>query len=121
MSPPFLWAYSGSKGFLKRAACVLHEDERALHGSNLSFMYLNVGEVRTSLLTGEPSFFRPLADKFAKSVVGSLGCGRRVVVPWYSHSILHWIVSLVPESLLELAVRRKLEKVAKDVDYSETR
>jgi short-subunit dehydrogenase len=80
-SIPFLCAYSSSKGFLKRTACILYEEERALHSSNLSFMYLNVGEVRSSTLAGEPSFARPLADEFAKGVVRSLGCGRRVVVP----------------------------------------
>ena len=118
MSPPFLWGYSGSKGFLKRAASTLYEEERALHGSNLSFMYLNVGQVRSSTVTGKPSFLKPLADEFARGVVRSLGCGRRVVVPWYSHGILTGIISLMPESLFELIARRGLRTVAKDLNFS---
>jgi len=121
LSPPFLWAYNGSKGFLRRAVSVFHGDERALHGSNLSFMYLNVGEVRSSTLTGDPSFFKPPAAEFAKSVVRSLGCGRRVVVPWYSHGILIGITNLVPESILEPAVRWGLGRVAKDLNFGEGR
>jgi len=121
LSLPFLGVYGGSKCFLKRAACTLHEEERVLHGSNLSFMYLNVGEVRSSTLVGEPSFFKPPADEFAKSVVGSLGCGRRVVVPWYSHGIVIGILGLLPESLFELVARRRLRGIAKDVKRSEER
>ena len=84
-------------------------------------MYLNVGEVRSSTMTGEPSFLRPVADEFAKGVVRSLGCGRRVVVPWYSHRILTGIISFVPESLFKLGVQRGLNRVAKDIKFSEGR
>jgi len=121
LSPPFLWAYNGSKSFLRRAVGVLHGDERALHSSNLSFMYLNVGEVRSSSMTGDPSFFRPTAEEFAKGVVRSLGCGRRMVTPWYSHGILVGVTSLVPEPILERAVRWGLKRVAKDFKFLEGR
>jgi len=115
VSVPFICAYSGSKIFLKRAARILYEEERALYGSNLSFMYLNVGEVRSSGLGGEHSFARPLADEFAKGVVKSLGCGRRVVIPWYSHNIMIGILSLIPESLLDRFARRKTTALLKDI------
>ena len=84
-------------------------------------MYLNVGEVRSGGLAGEPSFARPPAEEFAKSVVRSLGCGRRVVIPWYSHGILTGILSLMPESLFQRAARRRLDRVAKEVNFSEDR
>ena len=115
-SIPFLCTYSASKSFLKRAAFILREDERALHGPNLSFMYLNVAQVRSSTLTGDPSLAKPLADEFAKSVVGSLGCGRRVVVPWYFHHFLTGIMSLFPESLCEYFARAGARGVMKNVD-----
>ena len=102
---------------MKRIACALHEEERALHSSNLSFMYLNVGEVHSGTLAGEPSFFRPTTNEFAKSVVKSLGCGRRVVVPWHLHNILTVILDFVPESLLRYSAQLKLNKLAKEFSF----
>jgi len=116
-SIPFLCAYSSSKNFLKRATGILHEEERALHGSNVSFMYLNVGEVRSSGLGGKPSLLRPAADEFAKAVVRSLGCGRRVVVPWYPHEIAVGILNLMPESLSGWIIRMKAAAVVKDITF----
>ena len=112
---PFLCAYSSSKSFLKRAACILHAEEGVLQNSNVLFTYLNVGEVRSSGLGGKPSFLRPSADDFAKAVVRSLGCGRRVVVPWYPHDVLVGILSLMPETLFEWFARSKLAVLAKDI------
>ena len=51
--------------------------------------------VRSTGLRDKPFFPRPPADKYAKAVVGLLGCGRRVVVPWYPHDVMMGILSLV--------------------------
>ena len=80
-------------------------------------MYLNVGEVRTSGLGGKPSLLRPPADRFAEAVVRSLGCGRRVVVPWYSHDIAFGIFGLVPGPLSEWFMRMKTTAIMKDVVF----
>ena len=118
---PFLCVYSGSKSFLKRTTCVLHEDERALHDSNLSFIHLNIAEVRSSTLTGTSSFFKPLADEFAECMVRSLGCGRQVVVPWYSHAILTGIMSLLPEPVSKYFASVKSRGAMKDVSRPKDR
>ena len=120
-SIPFLSAYSSSKIFLKRITSILHEEERALHGSNLSFMYLNLGEVRSSTLVGKPSFVRPLADEFAENMVRSFGCGRRVVVPWYPHNMMTGVMSLLPESLFQYIARVKVNRLLKDIDRPKDR
>jgi len=113
---PFLCAYSSSKSFLKRAARVLHAEERALHNSKVLFTYLDVGEVRSSGLGGKTSILRPSADDFAKAVVSSLGyLGRRVVVPWYPHDVLVGILGLVPEGVSEWFAQLKLSALVKDI------
>jgi len=64
---PRISIYSASKSFLSRLSGGLHADER-FHGgnSNLSFMYLQVGEVNSGTMTAPVNWFTPAADEFCE-------------------------------------------------------
>jgi short-subunit dehydrogenase len=105
--------YSASKIFLSRLSGSLHEDERFHNGnSNLSFMYLEVGEVNSGSMTAPVKWSMPAADEFAKTVVHSFGSGRRIVTPYLGHTIVQ-LASYLPESLARPLIKEKMKFLIK--------
>jgi 17beta-estradiol 17-dehydrogenase / very-long-chain 3-oxoacyl-CoA reductase len=109
MDMPRVSIYSASKIFLSRLSGNLREDERFHNGnSNLSFMYLEVGEVNSGTMTAPVNWTTPAADEFAKTVVHSFGSGRRIVTPYLGHAILLKLTSYLPESLTRPFINEQL-------------
>ena len=101
---PFVSPYAGSKALMKSVCRILHADERVWSGSNLSFAYVNISEVQTANLRVEVSLTRPHSDDFAKHLVKIFGSGRRVVIPYPIHHVIHAIVTGMPEALCDYIV-----------------
>ena len=98
---------------MKRVSRILHADERVWSGSNLSFVYVNVGEVQSGTMRVAVSLMRPHSDDYARHLVKSFGSGRRVVIPHPVHHVIYAIVTGMPEALCDhivLAEARSLFK-----------
>lgn len=110
---PFISPYAGSKALTKRVCRILHADERVWSGSNLSFVYVNVGEVQSGTLKVATSLVRPHSDDYAKYLVKSFGSGRKVVIPYPVHHISYAIVTGMPEALCDYIVVSQARSVFK--------
>ena len=116
---PFVSPYAGSKALTKRVSRILHADERVLSKSNLSFVYVNVGEVRTGSLKVATSLTRPHSDNYARHLVESFGSGRRMVIPHPVHHIVYAIVTGMPEALCDYIVLAEGRSLFKKMEESE--
>lgn len=101
---PFISPYAGSKALTKRVSRILHADERVWSRSNLSFVYVNVGEVQTGTLKVAASLTRPHSDDYARHLVESFGSGRKTVIPHPIHHVAYAIVTGMPEALCDYIV-----------------
>ena len=113
---PFLSPYAGSKALTKRVCRILHADERVWSGSNLSFVYANVGEVQSGTMKVKVSLTRPGSDDFARHLVQSFGSGRRVVIPHPVHHVIYSIVTGMPEVLCDYIVSIGAVSLFKEID-----
>jgi len=112
---PFFSPYAGSKALMKRACRILHADERVWSGSNLSFVYVNVGEVRSGTMRVAVSLTRPHSDDYARQLVKSFGSGRRVVIPHPVHHVIYAIVTGMPEALCDYIVSAEARSLSKKI------
>lgn len=101
---PFVAPYAGSKALTKRVSRILDTDERVLSGSNLVFVYANVGEVQSAGLQVAASLNRPHSDDYARYLVESFGSGRKMVIPYPIHHIIYTIVTGMPAALCDYIV-----------------
>jgi len=111
-SLPCLPIYSASKAFILRLTQCLHADERFESGhSQLSIMTLLVGEVNSSTYDAPVSWLCPAADDFAKSVVNTFGCDRRVVIPHIGHAVPSYLTSFIPAGIQAKMYRTVMTQV----------
>jgi 17beta-estradiol 17-dehydrogenase / very-long-chain 3-oxoacyl-CoA reductase len=115
---PFVAPYAGSKALVKRVSRILHAEERVFSSSNLSFVYVNVGEVQTGTMRIRTALARPHSDDYAKHLVESFGSGRRVVIPHPVHHIIYVIVTGMPEAVCDYIVLAEGRNVSKKIEES---
>lgn len=118
---PFVSVYAGSKALIKRVSLIWHSDERLLSGSDLSFMYANVGEVQTGTMTAATALARPHADDYARHLVHSFGSGRRSVIPHPVHHIVFALVTGMPEALCDYIVLAEGKNVYNKIEETKKR
>ena len=112
---PFVSPYAGSKALTKRVCRILHADERVLSGSNLSFVYVNVGEVQSGSMRAAVALARPHSDDYARYLVKSFGSGRRMVIPHPVHHVIYAIVTGMPETLCDYIVLAEARNLFKKI------
>ena len=104
-----LAAYGASKAFLKHLAPTLNVDEHNWQpGSvrnNVSVLYIVAASICTAARPLKPTLFGPSAETFARAMVNRFGCGREIVTPWIPHAIQLGMLSLMPRSVLEGALK----------------
>ena len=115
---PFVSPYAGSKALIKRVSRILHAEERVFSSSNLSFVYVNVGEVQTGTMRIKTALARPHSDDYAKHLVASFGSGRRVVIPHPVHHLIFVIVTGMPEVLCDYIVLAEGRNVFRKIEES---
>jgi 17beta-estradiol 17-dehydrogenase / very-long-chain 3-oxoacyl-CoA reductase len=114
---PFFSPYAGSKALTKRVSRILHADERvSSKSSNLSFVYVNVGEVQSGSLRVAASLARPHSDDYARYLVQSFGSGRKMVIPYPVHHIIYAIVTGMPEALCDYIVLAEGRSVSEKIE-----
>jgi 17beta-estradiol 17-dehydrogenase / very-long-chain 3-oxoacyl-CoA reductase len=94
--------YSATKHFNRRVALGLHADERfdTPDDRAVSFMYAHLGPVTSQLDRESPNFIRASSKHFAERLVGTFGCGRRIVVPYVGHYVVKLFFTSLPDFLV---------------------
>jgi len=87
---PRIPLYTASKTYIRQLAPSLHADERFDIGDGdgaIDFMYVHLGTVRSGSIVAPVNFWRPGSEVFAEKLVGTFGCGRQYVVPYFGHAV----------------------------------
>ncbi|GAB1741243.1 hypothetical protein NU219Hw_g6484t1 [Hortaea werneckii] len=104
---PYLTSYSAAKAYNKTFSANLAAELQAEEGwRGVEVLAVLVGMVATNTpATREASFLVPSARRFARCCLGAVGCGRRVVWPYWPHAVQFGaMVGWLPEWVLERAV-----------------
>ncbi|KAI7156583.1 hypothetical protein KC349_g6205 [Hortaea werneckii] len=104
---PYLTFYSAAKAYNKTFSANLAAELQAEEGwRGVEVLALLVGMVATNTpARRETSFLVPSARRFARCCLGAVGCGRRVVWPYWPHAVqFGGMMGWVPGWVLERAV-----------------
>lgn len=96
---PYLATYSGSKAFLQQWSNALSSE---LADDNVD-VYLVLSHLVTTAMSKvrRPSLLIPPAHPFVKAALGKVGLGGyqtapNTYTPWWSHSVMLWLIENVP-------------------------
>jgi len=103
--PPYLAVYAGTKAYNNAFSISL---ARELEG--IEVISLITGSVNTGTNRKPVTLMRPSAEKYAKSVLNIVGCGRKSIMPYWPQAIQTYFISLLPERLLDHATKNAIKK-----------
>ncbi|PSL44667.1 17beta-estradiol 17-dehydrogenase / very-long-chain 3-oxoacyl-CoA reductase [Chitinophaga niastensis] len=107
--PPYLAIYAGTKAYNNAFSISL-----ARELENIEVISLITGSVNTGTNTKPVTFMRPDATTYAKHVLAIVGCGRKSIMPYLPHAIQTFLISLLPEKLIDNATKKAMQK---EIDY----
>lgn len=105
LPPPYLAVYAATKAYNNAFSISLSREME-----NVEVISLLTGSVNTGSNTKPVSFLRPSAEKYAKAVLGIVGCGKQSIMPYWPHAVQTWMISLLPAKLIDRATKAALEK-----------
>ncbi|KAI0940582.1 hypothetical protein AcW1_003739 [Taiwanofungus camphoratus] len=103
-APPRFALYAAAKTFLQALARGLDTDERVWGApTGVRFAYLSVSAVRSAstLVKARGALDAPPPERFARALVGKIGCGWRRYAPWMPHAVMQWAVGLMGERTVD--------------------
>lgn len=103
--PPFLAIYAATKAYNNAFSISL-----ARELDNKEVISLITGSVHTGSNKKPVSFIRPAASTYAKHVLRIIGCGSKVIMPYWPHAVQTFIVSLLPDRLIDTASKNAIKK-----------
>ena len=106
--PPYLSVYAATKAYNNAFSISL-----AREVESKEIISLITGSVNTGSNTKPVSFMRPAAAVYAKHVIGIVGCGRKSIMPYWPHNIQTFLISVLPESLIDNLTRKAMRKELK--------
>lgn len=110
-APPSLSLYAASKAFLGKWLEGLDVDERFFNKkSDMTVHFMRSAEFSSASNPQPISFICPTAATMAKRVIGCVGCGRRVVVPYIGHGLGAGFLSLLGEKIAATLVAEYMRK-----------
>ncbi|SHN45181.1 short chain dehydrogenase [Chitinophaga sp. CF418] len=105
LPPPYLAVYAGTKAHNNAFSQSLAQEL-----SNVGVISLLTGSVNSGSNRKPVSFMRPSAETYAKHVLKAVGCGRRVIMPYWPHLIQTFFLLRIPGALLERAMKTEMKK-----------
>lgn len=105
MPPPYLAVYAGTKAYNNAFSISLSREL-----DHIEVISLIVGSVHTASNKKPVTFMRPAAATFAKHVLGIVGCGKKQIAPYWPHALQIFLISLLPERLIDSATKRAMKK-----------
>jgi len=103
--PPYLAVYAGTKAYNNAFSISLSRELE-----NIEVISLVTGSVNTGTNTKSITFMRPSAAKYARHVVSVVGCGRKSIMPYWPHAIQHFLISLLPEEIIDHFTKKAMQK-----------
>jgi len=103
--PPYLAVYAATKAYNNAFSISL-----ARELDNIEVISLLTGSVNTGTNKKPVSFIRPSASTYAKHVLKIVGCGRKSIMPYLPHAIQTYLISLLPERLIDNATKNAIKK-----------
>jgi len=103
--PPYLAVYAGTKAYNNAFSISL-----ARELDNTQVISLITGSVNTGSNTKPVTFMRPSAATYAKHVLAIVGSGRKSIMPYWPHAIQTFLISLLPEKMIDNATRKAMQK-----------
>ncbi len=108
LPPPYLAVYAGTKAYNNAFSISL-----AREIDNMEVISLLTGSVNTGSNKKPISFMRPGAEKYAKSILKIVGCGRQSIMPYWPHAVQTFLISLLPQKIIDKATKYALKKELK--------
>ncbi len=103
--PPYLAVYAGTKAYNNAFSISL-----ARELEQVEVISLITGSVNTGTNNKPVTFMRPSAVTYAKHVLAIAGCGRKSIMPYLPHALQAFFISLLPESLIDNATKKVMQK-----------
>ena len=103
--PPYLAVYAGTKAYNNAFSISL-----ARELENTEVISLITGSVNTGSNTKPVTFMRPGATTYARHVLAIVGCGRKSIMPYWPHAIQTFLISLLPEKMIDNATKKAMQK-----------
>lgn len=103
--PPYLAVYAATKAYNNSFSVALSRELE-----NMEVISLLTGSVNSGSNKKPISFLRPSAATYAKHALGVVGCRRKSIMPYWPHAIQTFLISLLPERILDRETRKAMEK-----------
>ena len=103
--PPYLAVYAGTKAYNNAFSISL-----ARELENIEVISLITGSVNTGSNTKPVTFMRPDAATYAERILATAGCGKKSIMPYWPHAIQTFIISLLPEKMIDNATKKVMQK-----------
>ena len=106
--PPYLAVYAATKAYNNAFSKSLSVELDAVE--TISIL---TGSVHTGSNKKPVSFLRPSSQQFAKRVLSVVGCGKKSVMPYWPHAVQTYLLSLLPERMMDHAMKNAMRQELK--------
>ncbi|MCF2443921.1 SDR family NAD(P)-dependent oxidoreductase [Dyadobacter sp. CY345] len=106
--PPYLAVYAATKAYNNAFSKSL-----SVELENVETISILTGSVHTGSNKKQISFLRPSSEVFAKKVLGVVGCGKKSVIPYWPHAVQTYLISLLPERMMDRAMKNAMQQEMK--------
>lgn len=106
--PPYLAIYAATKAYNNAFSKSLSVELDAVE--TISIL---TGSVHTGSNKKPVSFLRPSSRHFAKKVLSVVGCGKKSVMPYWPHAVQTYLLSLLPERMMDRAMKNAMRQELK--------
>lgn len=108
--PPYLAVYAATKAYNDAFSKSL-----SVELDTVEVISILTGSVHTGSNKKPVSFLRPSSGHFAKKVLSVVGCGKKSVMPYWPHAVQTYIISLLPEQMMDKAMKNAMQQEVKPV------
>ncbi|KUJ15028.1 NAD(P)-binding protein [Mollisia scopiformis] len=93
---PYITVYSPTKAYLNAWGNALYTELQAEGITNVEVLTVVSGNTQTGQDTRPANFLRPTAKAYVKGALAKVGCGRTIVVGYFSHALQSAVTELLP-------------------------
>ncbi|MCE7039090.1 SDR family NAD(P)-dependent oxidoreductase [Dyadobacter sp. CY312] len=106
--PPYLAVYAATKAYNNAFSKSL-----SVELDTIETISILTGSVHTGSNKKPVSFLRPSSRQFAKKVLSVVGCGKKSVMPYWPHAVQTYLLSLLPERMMDRAMKNAIRQELK--------
>ena len=106
--PPYLAIYAATKAYNNAFSKSL-----SVELDTVETIAILTGSVHTGSNKKPVTFLRPSSRYFAKKVLSVVGCGKKSVMPYWPHAVQTYLLSLLPERMMDRAMKNAMRQEVK--------